>query len=170
MRFVSCLALFATLLLGFACAGGVRVNLTPSMPPGVYRLADGVPQRGDIVTFCLPDDKAVWALKRGYIGAGSCPFGTQPLLKYLAAVPGDRIEVSPESISVSAPSGPACLWPASPLSQDKSGRELVANVSSGVVPDDAALVLALHPGSFDGRYFGLVSFASLRRVEPLSGR
>ena len=31
-----------------------------------------------------------------------------------------------------------------------------------------ALALALHPGSLDGRYLGLVPLASLRRAEPLA--
>ena len=169
MRFVFCLALLAALLLGFACAGGVRVNLTPSMPQGIYRLADGTPQRGDMVTFCLPEDRAAWALERGYVGAGSCPSGTQPLLKYLAALPGDEIEITPDGVRVTPPSGgPACLWPALPLARDRRGRTLFPALETGVVPDGQALALALHPGSLDGRYLGLVPLASLRRAEPLA--
>ena len=169
MRFVFCLALLAALPLGFACAGGVRVNLTPSMPQGIYRLADGTPQRGDMVTFCLPEYRAAWALERGYVGAGSCPSGTQPLLKYLAALPGDEIEITPDGVRVTPPSGgPACLWPALPLARDRRGRTLFPALETGVVPDGQALALALHPGSLDGRYLGLVPLASLRRAEPLA--
>lgn len=169
MRLGPCfvIPLSAVLLLGFACAGGVRVNLTHSMPQGLYRITEDAPQRGDMVTLCLPEDIAAWALERGYIGAGSCPSGTQPLLKYLAAIPGDRLDVCPDGIRVKASSSPACLWPARPLSHDKKDRHLGTILTSGIIPEDKALVLAFHPGSFDGRYFGLVSLASLRRVEPL---
>ena len=41
-------------------------------------------------------------------------------------------------------------------------------LETGVVPDGQALALALHPGSLDGRYLGLVPLASLRRAEPLA--
>ena len=171
MRFGPCfvIPLSSALLLGFACAGGVRVNLTPSMPQGVYRLADGAPQRGDMIAFCLPEDRAAWALERGYIGAGSCPSETQPLLKYLAALPGDRIDVAPDGIRVTPLSGgPACLWPAVSLERDRRGRALFPALESGVIPKGMALALALHPGSLDGRYLGLVPLASLRRAEPLA--
>lgn len=171
MRLGPCfvIPLSAVLLLGFACAGGVRVNLTHSMPQGLYRITEDAPQRGDMVTLCLPEDIAAWALERGYIGAGSCPSGTQPLLKYLAAIPGDRLDVCPDGVRVTPSSGgPACIWPATPLARDRFGRELSPALETGVIPDGYAVALALHPGSFDGRYLGPVPLASLRRVEPLA--
>lgn len=160
------LAMVVTLLI-FASLAGVRVNLTASMPRGFYRIMDSVPRRGDAVTFCLPPEAATWALDRNYIGTGYCPAGAQPLLKYLAGLPGDRIDMTPDGVRVTPPSGLACLWPARALARDRSGRPLSPALESGVIPDGQALTLALHPGSLDGRYLGFVPLASLHRVKPL---
>lgn len=159
----------ACVLLIFAIASGVRINLTASMPQGLYRILwDDVPRRGDAVAFCLPLERAAWARERGYVGAGVCPAGTQPLLKYLAGLPGDRIDMTADGVRVTPPSGPSCLWPARALARDRNGRALSLALESGVIPDGQALTLAVHPGSLDGRYLGFVPFSSLRRVKPLT--
>ena len=37
----------------------------------------------------------------------------------------------------------------------------------GVIPPGMVLMLADHPGSFDGRYFGLVPLDALQRAKPV---
>jgi len=141
------------LALTFALASGVglRFNPTPSLPMGIYRLAPGLPEKNDLVSVCLQGEFAELALERGYLEPGSCPSGLRPLLKRLAALPGESVDPSAFPIR----------------SVDSQGRSISPVLMPGVVPPGMALVLADHPGSFDSRYFGFVPLDSLQRVEPI---
>ena len=132
-------------------AAGFRINPTPSMPKGLYRLVERSPAKGDLVTFCLQGEFAFLAQERGYVQAGSCLNGLRPLLKRLAGLPGDYIEANALAIR----------------SVDSQGRHMPSVLQSGVIPSGMAFVLADHAGSFDSRYFGFVPLESLQRVEPV---
>lgn len=135
-----------------AHGSGLRVNPTPSLPKGVYRITPGQGlTKGDLVSFCLQGDFADLAKERGYLQAGSCENGLCPLLKRLAGLPGDYIQAG--SLVVRA--------------VDSQGRPMPSVPLPGVIPSGMALVLADHEGSFDSRYFGLVPLESLQRVEPV---
>jgi conjugative transfer signal peptidase TraF len=145
----SALAAFGMALILVLCwCAGLRVNLTPSLPQGVYALCPGAPGKGDFVTFCLEGEFADLARERGYLGAGSCPSGLRPLLKRVTGLPGDAI---PGDLAV--------------RSADSMGRPMPSALPEGIIPPGMALVLAEHPGSFDSRYFGLVSSEKLQRVK-----
>ena len=148
-------ALFAgvwlALTLALVFGAGLRFNPTPSLPKGIYRLAPGAPEKGDLVSLCLEGEFAELALERGYLEPGSCPSGLRPLLKRLAGLPGDSVDPSAFPIR----------------SVDRHGRFMSPALVPGVVPPGMALVLAEHPGSFDSRYFGFVPLDSLQRVEPV---
>ena len=140
-----------TLTFALAFGAGMRFNPTPSLPKGIYRLAPGAPEKNDLVSFCLEGEFAELALERGYLEPGSCPSGLRPLLKRLAALPGDFVDPSAFPIR----------------SVDSHGRSISPALLPGVVPPGMALVLADHPGSFYSRYFGFVPLDSLQRVEPI---
>lgn len=153
--------------LGFFWIIGLRINATASMPRGIYRLAPGAPERGDLVSACLEDGSfAALALEREYLRPGSCPNGLEPLLKRVAGMPGDHIEVGQDGIAINGR-----LWPQSRVvARDSHGRPMpeAENFGSQTIPGGLALVLSdRHPGGFDSRYFGLVPMASLRKVEPV---
>ena len=150
-RWALFVVIFLATLLALAFAAGLRVNPTPSLPKGIYRISQGAPERGDLVTFCLGGEYAALARERGYLEAGSCSSGLRPLLKRLAGLPGDHIEAG--SLAVRTADGQGRPMPSVPL--------------PGVIPLGMALVLADHRGSFDSRYFGLVPLGSLQRVEPV---
>lgn len=141
-----CICAIGALL--FAAYAGLRVNLTPSLPKGVYRIVPGTPAKGDIVSFCLRGEFAALARERGYLGSGSCANGLRPMLKYLVGMPGDHI---PDLIIRTV---------------DAQGRPLPSRLEHGTVPVGMALVLSDHVGSFDSRYFGCVPLDGLSRVEP----
>ena len=75
---------------GLAYAAGIRLNTTPSIPLGVYRLTNEPIVKGAYVLFC-PPPAAVFdmAKARGYLGAGYCPGGYGHLMKKILAVQDD---------------------------------------------------------------------------------
>lgn len=102
----------------------LRINFTASMPIGIYSLsplpAAGV-ERGMVVVACAPGAAAAVGQARGYLGAGPCPDGTEPLLKSAAAIAGDELDVTAAGVAVNG-----CRLPRStPLARDRSGRRLV---------------------------------------------
>lgn len=135
-----------------AHTSGLRINPTPSLPKGVYRITSGQDlAKGDFVSFCLQGEFADFASERGYLQAGSCENGLRPLLKRLAGLPGDHIDAASLAVRL----------------VDNQGRPMPSILHSGVIPTGMALVLADHEGSFDSRYFGLVPLEVLQRVEPV---
>ncbi len=147
--------------------GGYRLNVTPSLPRGIYLEAGGQPTRGDFVSFCLAGPWAQLAKERGYLAPGACDSGLRPLLKQVAALPGDDVFMTSQGI-VTVTNQDMKFWRTPLRRHDAKGRKLPESaLRSGAIPQDMTLVLAEHPGSFDGRFFGLVPLASLQRVEPI---
>ena len=144
-------AIFMIMLLALAFAAGLRVNPTPSLPKGLYRIVSGTPVRGDLVSFCLEGEFVDLARERGYLEAGSCSSGLRPLLKRLEGLSGDFVD--PANLVLR-------LF-------DRQGRPMTSALRPEIIPAGMAMVLADHPGSFDSRYFGFVPLDSLQRVEPV---
>jgi conjugative transfer signal peptidase TraF len=157
-----------SILLGLAFGlGGLRVNLTSSLPIGLYRLTDEIPERGDLVVFCLESSNPFCgvAKERGYLPTGSCPSGLQPLLKRLVGLPGDYVAITPSGLTLNGRPLPGTVRP----ERDRSGRDLQPSLLvGGSIPDGMALALSQeHPGSFDSRHFGLVPLNFFQVVEPV---
>lgn len=163
-----CLVLVGAWWIGF------RVNVTPSLPLGLYRItSDQVIARGDIVLFCLESEPFIpLAKERGYLGYGGflgrghCPEGLRPMGKVVYGLPGDVIGIEADgTISVNS----EMLAGSAARTQDSRGRALPASLlRSGVVPPGKILPLSLRiPGSFDGRYFGLVDLAGCRKLRSM---
>lgn len=163
--------LFVLLMLSIAALlflEGFRFNATASMPRGIYQLVVGTAsfQHGDLVSLCLDVEPfATLARDRDYLRPGSCPDGLQPLLKVVAGLPGDILEIDPDGIRINGR-----LQPGTRIAvADSHARPMPESLlAAGTIPEGMALVLSgEHPGSFDGRYFGLVPLASLKRVRPI---
>jgi conjugative transfer signal peptidase TraF len=155
------------LMLGIALAGavGFRVNATASMPRGIWRVeAPGARlERGEIVSICLPDSPAISeAAQRGYIPVGACPSGREPLIKPIAAIEGDLIEVTAPNIAVNGEP----IAQSAPLNEDSAGRPLRAVLEGTYsVPSGEVWLLSGHdPRSFDSRYFGAVPVTNIQGV------
>lgn len=141
-----------------AWLGGLRVNLTPSEPLGIWRI---VPlQRpmviGDLVFVCPPPgDTSTYGLERGYFRVGICPAGIAPLIKTAAALSGARVDVGTD-VAIDG-----IALPSSRLSQsDGRGRPLIP-WSGGVVPAGYVFLHSPFAGSYDSRYFGPVPAAGV---------
>ncbi|HLW69065.1 MAG TPA: conjugative transfer signal peptidase TraF [Candidatus Binataceae bacterium] len=136
---------------------GYCFNITPSEPVGIYELVSGGASRGALVLIDQPHDSAASTLRR-YIPA------KLPLIKRVAALPGDSVRVESDGIYVNG-----VPWPDSVPLHDDEGRALhpypfgVYRVAAGKV-----WVLSNHPRGLDSRYFGPVPAASvISRLEPL---
>jgi len=99
--------LFLYLLILPSLAGimhffGIIFTYTGSIPIGFYRIVPLAPllQRGDYVSFCLPDPIANMGLSRGYLNRGACANGSESLIKVIIAVPGDTVVVSTSGMRV----------------------------------------------------------------------
>jgi conjugative transfer signal peptidase TraF len=125
----------------------LRINTSPSVPCGVYRLTHGTPRIGDIISF-TPPESAVFkmALKRGYF------FGQ--IMKRVAATSGDRVAVQESGVSVNG-----TLWPNSaPQTNDPKGRSLPVLRFSETLNSEMLLLMSdADRLGFDARYFGLIS-------------
>jgi conjugative transfer signal peptidase TraF len=160
-------AVVGTVLGVFAVAqaAGLRVNVTPSMPVGLWMVTATSlsPGRGEIIAVCLPDiDPMRDAFHRGYIAAGSCPGGAEPLVKPVAAISGDVVAVSAAGIAVNN----APIANTAPLGRDDAGRPLQP-VPAGlyrVRVGELWLLSGHDPRSFDSRYFGAVPIAGVRGI------
>ena len=153
--------LFALVVLSFFLPlMGYRVNLTPSMPVGVYQISHGPVERGRLAAFCLEDTEFT-PLAHRYIGSGSCPSGLRPLLKEVAGLPDDVIGFRDGLITLNG----QVIAGTSLMKSDSTGRPApVSRLTPGIIPPGKALMLSHYPGSFDGRYFGLVPVAGLNPV------
>lgn len=153
--------LLAAWLIGF------RINVTPSLPEGIYQISSESIERGDLVAFCLDADNpfSVLADERGFLGAGACKSGLRPLLKQLVGMPGDGLFLGPEGIFLNG----KLLDGTVRCDFDRHGRSLPPSLlAAGTIPKNYGLVLSQdHAGSFDSRYFGLMPLADLKKVRPI---
>ncbi|MFW5498413.1 MULTISPECIES: conjugative transfer signal peptidase TraF [unclassified Maridesulfovibrio] len=141
---------------------GFRFNFTDSMPHGIYQIVPGKPGRGDLITFSITEDNPYFqiSLERNYLGLN----GNRPLLKTLAGLPGDSVDISAEGVCINS----ELLPHTQARSSDRYGRQLPIFLNSTVIPSSKSLALSTYTeNSFDGRYFGLVDMDQVRRVIPI---
>ena len=153
------------LALSGAWRAGVRLNLTASLPVGLYVVTPGSPTRGAIVLACLPSPVTAFARDRSYIPRGACPGDAAPVGKEVLAVPGDTVTVSVAGLSVNGSMIPETQARVA----DSDGRRLpLVPAGRSVVQSGEIWLVGRHPLSFDSRYFGAVPSASVvALVHPL---
>jgi conjugative transfer signal peptidase TraF len=164
------LGLLSMLSLATICAAhgiaGPRFNPTPSVPRGLYFYIPGPVHRGEYVQACLPERSALYAEEHHILGRGVCPNNVEPLVKILAAVPGDTVMVSATAIRINGHA-----WPMSAMrSVDRMGNRVDMHIPFGtyVLHKNQVLLLGFHPDSWDGRYFGVLPSSALTgRLFPL---
>src|SRR6266581_8127695 len=108
-------------LLAIGWVAGLRLNLTGSLPAGLYVTSRSAPVRGALVLACLPAKVAAFAHARGYVPrGGECPNGVAPIGKPVAAIAGDTIAVTPAGVFVNG----AAVPNSRALATDRKGRPL----------------------------------------------
>ena len=149
---------------------GWRLNFTESEPLGWYRLhpldvGEAIP-RGTKVELCPP----AWVTPRAFpfYLSGDCPGGGMPMLKTVAAIPGDRVVVNLRGVWINGrelPNSGQLLrsgnypWLQLPHQQGSLtlGSRQYWVYGSGATP-------ALAAQSFDSRYWGPITIADVRLV------
>ena len=153
--------LLANVALIAAYGAGLRINTTASMPEGVYRLRairSGPIERGTIVAICPSPAVLAIAAPRHYFEQGPCPGDVEPLLKHVAAVAGDRVDVSDRGVRVNGEPLPN----SGRLQRDCAGRPL-KRIPAGryaIAPNEVWLYAPV-ARSWDSRYFGPVPIAGI---------
>lgn len=143
--------------------GDLRINATPSLPLGIYRVSNS--DSATLVEFCPLEPWAALASARSYRARGNCPDGGSPMMKSILAREGDLVEFSPIGIRVNG----RVLARSAPKTRDSSGRELrpwaygAHRVQLGTVWVGSTF----NEWSFDSRYFGPIPTTIVRnRLTP----
>lgn len=145
-------------LTAIACIGGFRLNLTPSEPLGLWRIValHRPVEVGDLVFICPPVTVSFEeARRRGYVRRGLCPGGVAPLIKTVAALAAQHVEIT-DHIVIDGRSLPASVV----RKTDGEGRVLLPD-SGGVVPPHHLFLHSSFASSYDSRYFGPVPDSGL---------
>jgi conjugative transfer signal peptidase TraF len=153
-RALTILIVGATGLAGISAIGwlgGYRVNLTPSYALGLWRIEalDRTVEIGDLIFICPPPGlEFVMARERGYVRTGLCPGWFSPLIKTVAAGPGQHIEIGAH-VEIDG----AILAYSEVQPFDADGRTLEP-YDGGIVPPGHLFIHSEFAGSYDSRYFG----------------
>jgi conjugative transfer signal peptidase TraF len=136
------------ILLGLRVIAGVCppliLNLSASMPRGVYRLAPLGPLQADkVIVFNLPSAAAALISGRTWLREGT------PLIKPIAALPGDKVCASGGTLRING------VVRGNIFKSDYAGKPLPTLLGCFSVSVDHVFVLSRHTArSYDSRYFG----------------
>lgn len=153
--------------LGASVVAGIRINVSESLPLGIYRVANNArpPERGSIVVVCLPEPWSRFALQRSILGRGNCPGGTYGLGKLIVAIEGDEVTVLPDRLLV----GDTLIASGKTLDRDEHGRPIPHHPwGRYTLRQGQVWLYSCHPSAFDSRYFGPVEEETIVwTVEPV---
>jgi conjugative transfer signal peptidase TraF len=136
---------------------GLRFNDTNSLPIGWYRITPGP---SPYVAICLPDAIVHSAIQAGLSlpSGGECPDGHRPILKKIYRATSDKpITFDAQGFRING----RLLANTAPKEKSKTGVRL-QHQAFGTYRDGIWAVSGYNPDSFDSRYFGPVSEASIR--------
>ena len=107
--------------------------------------------------FLCPPTTAVFAeaWRRGYLRRGLCAGGVAPLIKAVAALPGQRVDITEHVLIDGRPVPASSVW-----RTDGEGRAIKPD-AGGVVPPHHLFLHSPVESSYDSRYFGSVPDSGL---------
>ena len=124
-------------------------NASASVAPGLYRIRNDPPRRGQIALVQLPPSLAALAIERGYL------LGTALLLKPVAATGGDRVCRAGRTLFVRG------RIAADISVRNAAVRPLPAWRGCRILGTREYVLLSPHRNSFDSRYFGPIEAANI---------
>ena len=152
--------IFVALIL---MAMGFRLNLTNSIPVGLYRITTLTNLKNSFVIFC-PDDRLAFkqGLKRHYISYGLCPGSYGYLMKKVVGTAGDKVTVTAEGVFINQKIIPF----SKPKLIDGMHHSLPQwrTVNYQLKEDEIMTMTSQSEWSFDGRYYGLIHLGQIKGV------
>jgi conjugative transfer signal peptidase TraF len=161
-----CVAVGALLLaVVTAHALGYLWVASESVPPGLWRKVSDPIERGSVIAFCPPDQTRFKAGRdAGFVPSGFCPGRLPRLVKPVAAVAGDVVEIGEEGFRVNGvllPNTRPIEGRLAPLQPYSPGPRLVRD-------GEVWLVSTYNRRSWDSRYYGPVRITDLESaVRPV---
>lgn len=158
LLFLACVGGTIAGLSAIAYMGGFRLNLTPSEPLGLWRIValQRPVKTGDLVFICPPATPSFEeARRRGYVRRGFCPGGFAPLIKTVAALPGQHVEIGADVTVDGKPLASSIV-----RASDGEGRPITP-FKTGIVPLRNLFLHSSFASSYDSRYFGPVADTGL---------
>lgn len=154
--------LLSTISLALLLASvGFRINVTNSIPIGLYRITGLKIYKNAFVIFC-PEERLAFqqARDRGYIDSGHCSGGYGYLMKKVVATKGDKISVTSEGVFVNHRRLPF----SKPLLSDGVKRPLPQwrRIDYQLKKDELLTMTSQSKWSFDARYYGLVHIGQVK--------
>jgi conjugative transfer signal peptidase TraF len=139
---------------------GYRINLSPSVPAGIWRIREGGHARGDYVVVS-PSNHLGYrlAVERGYLPEFS------PMLKRVVAAEGDVVDYDEEERAVTV--NGEYIMMTEILSRDTEGRVLPKTLFPVKLRRGEAWLSSENIRGYDSRYFGPVSEDILQRAVPV---
>lgn len=150
-------------MLGVFHLTGFRINLTESIPTGIYRITSSTITKNSYILFC-PDKRDAFkkAKLRDYISPGFCPNGSGYLMKKVVAMEGDIVSSTRQGVFVNG-----SLLPFSkPKTKDALMRALpLWRILNYHLKEDELLAMTdQSEWSFDARYYGPIKTAQVKAV------
>lgn len=147
-----------------AAIGGYRINTTPSLPMGIWKVSKELSiQRGHYVSACIDPAKPAMqtAVELHFLADGHCKGGYAPLLKQIVAVPGDTVTLTDAAVTVNGKELPnTATMKFDFITELPSVQRGTYTVQAGHV----WLIANENPRSFDSRYFGPVSYSEIEHT------
>lgn len=156
-------------LLCAGAAAGLRLNVTESLPLGLYQASAFHPETagyGDLVTFCpqrgAVDPVAPYLLTGDDCAAEDGRASYAELAKAIAGLPGDTVTVGAQGVRVNGVPLPHSV----PLAHSRSGAPVAAALGTHVLgPGEYWMHSGRVRYSLDSRYYGSVTDVR-RRLRP----
>lgn len=158
---IAFLTFFCVIFFGVSKFYSIGFNITQSMETGFYYQAinQHTLNYNDIISFKLDEEIAKKVHADRYINTH------QKLLKFVAGLPGDKVDIIDKQVCVTLKSKKiACSW-GEIKEKDKDGNNTVSLLKPCIIPQNKVLAMATHRGSFDSRYFGLVDISTIKKMK-----
>jgi conjugative transfer signal peptidase TraF len=149
----------AVVSLPLLMTAGVRLNVMPSAPYGVYvlRSKPAVLERGMLVTARSSESVRLMRELHGWVASWI------PVMKPIAALPGDQVCLTDGALQIA---GGAQAASYGPVLTDSRGHALPTWVDARcrVVPEGSVFLASKAVQSLDSRYFGPVQLTDIRHL------